>query len=213
MYNDIKLIDDVELLRAEKMIEEREAYEQDFLSMEPIFQREEFDYLILQYEKQFHSMDQSCQIEEVDYMAVKYENQIADNEIYRDDKYIFDLEYPFELEDSLLEERDEKLIAERIEYESTFIDCLIDEMDDEWINDVMEYEIDLEHDYDHLDYEYEENMYYHLQYLKESQFATQSNCNCAYMDYMPNDDGFCDYLDCYDYPEGPEENLCGIKYY
>ena len=75
---------------------------------------------------------------------------------------------------------------------------------------VPDYDFDFE---DYEDMQYEEELSWDLHYLRESQFETQSQCGCPYDDYMPNDDGLCDYLDCYDYPEGPNENLSGIKYF
>ena len=45
---------DFELLRIEKLIEEREAYEMEFLSMEP--STAEFDYQIFQYELELEEM-------------------------------------------------------------------------------------------------------------------------------------------------------------
>ena len=46
---------DFELLRIEKLIEERGAYEREFLSMEPY--TAEFDYQIFQYELELEDME------------------------------------------------------------------------------------------------------------------------------------------------------------
>lgn len=76
-----------------------------------------------------------------------------------------------------------------------------------------DYKYEVEDYEDYVYDEYEEEMFYYLLYLKKSQFVPQTTCGCAYLDYMPNDDGLCDYLDCYDYPNGPNENLEGIIYH
>ena len=190
---------DIELSRFEKLVEEREAYEEEFLSMEP-----PVDDII-------HLIEEYCNQTEFDEVTFSFND------------FEVDVVNPLEYDDRLIQLRDEKLIKEREEYESFDIipddfaindiyDCQISAMDEDELlvrnGFVCSYE-------DYLDYEnsqYEEEMFWNLHYLRESQFE-KPKCSCAYMDYMPNDDGFCDYLDCYDYPEGPEENLNGIKFY
>lgn len=117
--------------------------------------------------------------------------------------------------------RIEKLIEEREDYENDHFsivdpepvlndiyECQIEEMDEDEFIEINEFDPDFEFD------QFEDDMFYKLYYLKhERQIASQESCSCAYMDYMPNDNGLCDNLDCYDYPEGPDENLCGIKFY
>lgn len=197
--------DDFELLRIEKLIEEREAYEKEFFSLEP--STAELDYMIFQYELDLEDM-------EINYNLNDFEE---------------DLSNPFELEDLQNRLRDMSLIKEREEYEAIHFSTLDADL---FMNDIYEYQIasreeedfldqndyDYDFNYGPEDYEnyvydqYEEDMFWNLHYLREAQFV-KPKCSCAYMDYMPNDDGFCDYLDCYDYPEGPEENLIGIKFY
>ena len=217
MYEKIKLNDmenvdcfvDVEVLRIEKLIEEREIYEEQFLSMENTLQCDKLDYSIAQYEKE---------IEKQEILASRFQD-FGDG-----------LFNPFGYEDYLMEKRDEELIEEREKYESDYF-AIVDES--LVFNDIFDFQIrsrerdefierngyDYDFKYepeDEPDYaydEYEEEMFWHLHYLRESQFASQSTCGCEYLDYMPHDDGLCDYLDCYDYPEGPDENLCGVKYY
>lgn len=188
---------DIELSYFESLIEEREAYESEFLSMEP--PTEEIDYIIISPQ---HEID--------DQIAVYFDD--SDEDFFN----------PFENEDRLMQLRDEKLIEEQEEYEANypaFDDFDLIENDIIIIEPLGCDELLEEEDFDDCkcefeDYEYdeyEEEMFYHLLYLKESQFSSL-NCGCVYLDYMPNDD-ICDYLDCYDYPEGPDENLDGIKYY
>ena len=194
---------DFELLRIEKFIEEREAYEMEFLSME--LSTAEFDYQIFQYELELEEM-------ETNFNSNDFEEDLSD---------------PFELEDLHNLLRDVNLIREREEYEAIHFSTIEEDLFGEDIFDfqIAAREESLEQDvydcdfaYEPEDYgdyvydQYEEDMFWKLHYLRQAQLAPPE-CGCAYMDYMPNDDGFCDYLDCYDYPEGPEENLNGIKFY
>ena len=215
MYNKLNLkedfVVDMELLRIEKLIEQREAYEERFFSLEPNV--DEFEHIISQYNQELENQENA-----------------PITEYFEDD-----LSNPFEFEDRQNQLRDEKLIKEREEYESSdflviddyfasndIYDFQIAKRQEEEFLEINEYDYDFEYepedyeDYgDYNDYEYyqyEEEMFWTLHYLKQSQFEAPK-CNCVYMDYMPNDDGLCDYLDCYDYPEGPDENLSGIKYF
>ena len=195
---------DFELLRIEKLIEEREAYEKEFLSLEP--STAELDYQIFQYELELEDMETNLNSND-------FEEDLSD---------------PFELEDLHNLLRDMSLIREREEYEAIHFSTIEADL---FREDIFDFQIaareeesleqdgyDCDFEYEPEDYEdyvydqYEEDMFWNLHYLRESQFE-KPKCGCAYMDYMPNDDGFCDYLDCYDYPEGPEENLNGIKFY
>ena len=196
---------DIELLRIEKLIEEREDYEKEFLSLEP--STAEFDYRISQHCLELEKL-------ETNYAMNDFEEDLFDS-----------FEYGA-LQNQL---RDIILINEREEYEAIFFstidedlaindiyECQIASMEEEGFLELNGYDYDFEYepeDYDdYIHDQYEEEMFWNLHYLRQSQFE-KPKCSCAYMDYMPNDDGFCDYLDCYDYPEGPEENLNGIKFY
>ena len=195
MYNENELnMDyevDVELLRMEILIEEQENYENEFFSTEPL--DEEFEYQILEYESQIENYELNCPMDdELKYRILQYESLIENYEIDCPTDEEFD--YLFEQEDSLMDMRDEVLIKEHEKGESfKFI--------------AFDFDPD---DYNHM--QYEENTFWKLHYIRENQFDA-SSCGCQYDDYMPNDEGFCDYLDCYDYPEGPNENLSGIKYF
>ena len=214
---------DIELLRMEILIEEQEKYENEFFSTKPL--DDELEYQILEYESLIENNELKCPAdEELKYQVLQYESLIENYELNcptNDIENEFD--YLFEQEDSLMNMRDEVLIKEHESGES-FEFIAFDFIDE----DIFEYQIESmeedryieenfqEFDFDPDDYEhmqYEENMFWKLHYLRESQFEAPSSCGCRYDDYMPNDDGFCDYLDCYDYPEGPNENLSGIKYY
>ena len=141
------------------------------------------------------------------------------------------MDYSFEFEDYMNQLRDENLIKEREAYEKAYFSTIDENVE---LNNIFEHQIasreevefieingydydfkyEPEFDPDFVFDQYEDDMFYKLYYLKqESLMASQESCSCAYMDYMPNDNGLCDNLDCYDYPEGPEENLCGIKFY
>lgn len=203
MYNETELnrnyVVDIELLRMEILIEQQENYEKELLSIE--YPTEELDYLTCQYESLIENYEINCPT----------------------DDFEEEFDYLFEQEDSLMNMRDEVLIKEHESGESfEFIGLeFIDEDLFEFQIESMEKDKYIEEnfqdfDFDPEDYEdmqYEEDMSWNLHYLRESQFETQSQCGCPYDDYMPNDDGLCDYLDCYDYPEGPNENLSGIKYF
>ena len=193
---------DMESLRNEMLIEERQNYENDFISIADIMKSEELDYYTgPQFEVYFEKTLESE----------------APN--------LDDFDYSFEFEDSLIHQRDEILIKEHEAYEKNnfediVLDLIVDDIFDHQIESFKEdsflEEIVPDYDFDFEDYEdmqYEEEMSWEIHYLRESQFETQSQCGCPYDDYMPNDDGLCDYLDCYDYPEGPNENLSGIKYF
>ncbi len=179
------LEEEIELLRIEALIEKREEYEEEFLSMESF---NSLDLLISNYDK----------LEKADYEI----NPIN----------------PFEDADIQMQLRDEKLIEEREIYESDFFSNIESESNlfelqirsyEEYdIEDEILFEEKFDFDYD----QYEEEMYWELHYLRENQFIRQPDCRCPYNDYMPNDDGFCDYLDCYNYPESPDENLYEVKY-
>ena len=195
---------DFELLRIEKLIEEREDYEKEFLSLEP--STAELDYQIFQYELELEDMETNLNSND-------FEEDLSD---------------PFELEDLHNLLRDMSLIREREEYEAIHFSTIEADL---FREDIFDFQIaareeesleqdgyDCDFEYEPEDYEdyvydpYEEEMFWDLHYLRQSQFE-KPKCGCAYMDYMPHDDGLCDYLDCYDYPEGPEENLNGIKFY
>ena len=192
---------DVEVLRMEILIEQYESYEKEFFSMEP--PADDFEHQISVYESQLESYEISC---------------------FSDD-FEEEFDYLFDQEDYLMNLRDDALIEEHQICESNFLNSIkldfinedilelqIESRDgDEYIEENFQYcDFDPD-DYDHM--QYEENMFWKLHYLREAQFEDPSPCGCPYEDYMPNDDGLCDYLDCYDYPEGPNENLCGIKYF
>lgn len=208
MYNkfesNVENVVDIELLRIEKLIEEMEIYEAEFFSLEP--PADNLDYAISQY----------C-------MEIECHTVLNDLED--------DLDYSFEFEDYMNQLRDESLIKEREAYEKAYFSTIDENVE---LNNIFEHQIasreevefieingydydfkyEPEYDPDFVFDQYEDDMFYKLYYLKqESQMASQESCSCAYMDYMPNDNGLCDNLDCYDYPEGPEENLCGIKFY
>ena len=202
MYNETELnrnyVVDIELLRMEILIEQQENYEKELLSIE--YPTEELDYLTCQYESLIENYEINCPT----------------------DDFEEEFDYLFEQEDSLMNMRDEEFIKEYGSEESfkfiglEFIDKdIFDyqiesfEQDNFLEETVPDYDFDPD-DYEHM--QYEENMFWELHYLRESQFEAQT-CGCPYDDYMPNDDGLCDYLDCYDYPDGPNENLSGIKYF
>lgn len=203
MYNENELnrnyVVDIELLRMEILIEQQENYEKEFLSIES--PTDELDYHILQFESLIENYEINCPT----------------------DDFEDEFDYLFEQEDSLTNMRDEVLIKEYGNEESfefiglEFIDeDIFDYQIESFEQDNFLEEIVPDYDFDPEDYEdmqYEEELSWELHYLRESQFETQSQCGCPYDDYMPNDDGLCDYLDCYDYPEGPNENLSGIKYF
>ena len=149
---------DIEILRIEKLIEEREAYENAFFSME--YKDEEFEFRISQFEEIY----QDFIVEPVEYEYELYE--------------------PFE--DYFEKMRDEKLIKERIAYEIDYfknLDYNIIEIDVESINEPYD-----EPDYDiepYFDMYYEE--YFDPRPVEEPT-SRKPRCCCWDLDYMPNDD-------------------------
>ena len=127
---------DVESLRNKKLIEEREMYENDFISIEDIMKSDELDYYgCLQYEE---------------YLIGEFESEL---DFYNDNLNGFI--YPFEDEDFLIQLRDEKLIKERESYEKDYFkfvdfpdkdifDFQISAREGEFI-DVNEYDYDFEY--------------------------------------------------------------------
>ena len=203
MYNETELnrnyVVDIELLRMEILIEQQENYEKELLSIE--YPTEELDYLTCQYESLIENYEINCPT----------------------DDFEEEFDYLFEQEDSLMNIRDEVLINEYEKGESfeviafdyideDFFEFQIESMEEERFleENFQDFDFDPD-DYEHI--QYEEAMFWKLHYLRESQFEAPSSCGCPYDDYMPNDDELCDYLDCYDYPEGPNENLSGINLY
>lgn len=149
---------DIEMLRIEKLIEEREAYENAFFSME--YKDEEFKFRISQFEELY----QDYLVEPIDYE--------------------YDLMESFE--DYFEKLRDEKLIKERIAYEIEYfknIDYNIIEIDVESINEPYdEPDYDIEPDFEMY---YEED--FDPRPLWEPTFRKPHRC-CWDSDYMPNDD-------------------------
>ena len=199
-FNEMETFDDEEFMRMEALIEERDAYEEEFFSMEPSHDEQYFRQLELYLE-------------------------IAEPEVnFIPDDLEEDIDYPFEMEDYFNVLRDERLIKEREAYEAKFISSIpyegfasndlieyqVESMDEEEFFDRNGYGYDFSYEPEFTDFDYGMPDYelYH-----ERHYIEPESCNCAYMDYMPNDYGFNDCLECYDYPEGPEENLCGIKYF
>lgn len=163
---------DIEMLRIEKLIEEREAYENAFFSME--YKDEEFKFRISQFEEIY----QDYLVEPIDYEYGLMES----------------------FEDYFEKLRDEKLIKERITYEIEYFKNFTYEpieMDflDHVIKSYEESEIQ-EPDFTMYDFFPEDNFDYPP--VVEPVFR-KPLCHWDEMDYMPNDDF---YENCYYYPDG-----------
>lgn len=194
---------DKEILRNQQLIEERIEYENDFIFIEGIIKSEELDYYTTPQFEEYY-----CEVELFEYEEVSITN--------------FDGE--FEFEDYLEQLRDEQLIAARLNYEMEFFSQIPDDaFDDELISaQIKSFEDDYAPDYDYFednftpDYDcFEDYQYYNPyedHYIEEHNVMESAYCGGNYMDYIPNDDVF-DRIDGCDYPEGPEENLNGIKFF
>lgn len=176
---------DMEVLRNRQMIEEREEYENSFISIEEIIKSDEMDFQIAEY------MD----------FEEKFESE----------EYCMDFDFDFE--DYMDKLRDEQLIEERLAYEmSAYLEVEDYYADYDPLDaqiEAFEYYEELGYDYvpeyEHYDYELEED------FVEEINMDA-AYCGNALFGYVVEDDsfdGFCDY----DYPEGPYENLDGIVYH
>ena len=172
---------DIEMLRIEKLIEEREAYEKAFFSMEPIVNDENLE-LINDFEFTYEVIFEEFEFDE-------------------------DLHEP--AEDYFEKLREEKLIKERIIYEIDYfkdLDYNIIEIDLDKLTEPYE-----EPDYDlGADFEMYFDDFFDSLPIEEPTFTKLDYCWCD-EDYLPHD--YYDNQECYDYPEGPKENLCGIIHY
>lgn len=122
--------------------------------------------------------------------------------------------------------RDEKLIEQQLVYEENlFSTFLLDMEKNNEIEDIIAHQIDnFEENFypdpesyfeDLFEYDFEDEFYYdnedefYYDYVDSMELAY--SCS-GFQTYIPNDDPF-DNIDGCDYPEGPNENLQGVKYY
>ena len=184
---------DIEVSRNMKLIEEREDYENDFISIEDILKSEELDY----------------------YTTPNYEEYFLKK---AEDDFIQDLDWEFELEDCLSQLRDERMIEAHMDMdEYPFeIDLDIAEYDPlgaqikslEYGEDITECEYWDDNYYDFDDfYDYEDPIedyfYFESHKFERNSYLEASYCGGNYLDYMPHDDIYFRIDGC-DYPEGPD---------
>ncbi len=176
---------DTENLRIERLIEEREDYENTFLSMQAIFKSEELNYEISQFEYKPESFEDSFEFE--DYiLQLRDERLIEEREEYENFYFaIFD--------EGIIEEDSLDLLIESYDY-----------------NDYSDY-LEIENYFEDYDYDDEFDFFEDV-YVEEPSFMEITWCGYDYQDYMPNDNLY-DRLDGCDYPSGPNENLGGVIYY
>lgn len=164
---------DIEMLRIEKLIVEREAYEIAFFSMEQ--NDKEFEFTISQFDDY-----QEIIVEPFDYGELLIEPA----------------------EEYLEKLREEKLISQRIAYEIEYsknLDYKIIEMDP---NRLTEHYDEPDYDIQSYDFEPDFDMYpddFFDHRPVEEPIYRKPSYNWGDMDYMPNDDY---YEDCYYYPDG-----------
>ena len=173
---------DREILRNQQLIEERIEYENDFIYIEGIEKSDELD----------------C------YAHPQYEQYLDEKYIFEDEYYVDKkLDTEFDLEDACDLNRDEQLIEM---YEAQ-IEAYYKEINHEII------------EYDSLDAAIEdynqppEPDYYDCFDAYDECWVEEipmdaSYCGGQLIGYVVNDSGFCDY----DYPEGPDENLQGLRF-
>ena len=177
---------DFENIRNEQLIEEREVYENSFFDIRDIQKSEELNYTIEQYEI-FSD----------------------ENSFFFEDDFVCEFDMEFDVEDYFLQLRDEQLIEMQEAYEELELSNIPDEafQKDSFDIQIESYECP---SYDDYEFEYYDDIEIYLDY-DEPDYTELSDCGESYMDYMPNDDPF-DRIDGCDYPEGPDENLCGFKF-
>lgn len=162
----------IDYLRNEELINEREAYEDIFFSMEDILKSEEWDFTIFQY-------------------LMQHDFLFEDECIRLHDKSLIEemqscqTDYPSMSEDEIIEKDTLDLIIESSE--NSFPEC---------------------RDYDF--YGLREDFY-------EWGYFEKYDMDAAYyghdlLGYVVSDDHF-DSLDGCDYPEGPDENINGLRYH
>ena len=173
---------DIEMLRIEKLIEEREDYENAFFAME-------------------------SNLKELDLTNYQFNYEIIHKEFDFEDELNEPLDY-----DYLDKLRDEKLIKERqiyeIDYSKNFNIEIIEK-------DLLDHIIESYNESDFLEFDFEsyEEVYFedYFDYCYGGYYVEhpkRPSCGDD-LDYMPHDNLF-DNMDCYDYPESPNENLNGI---
>ena len=220
---------DDENLRIEILIKEREAYENMFFQMEDISKSNELDFRIIQYESGNELFNPVALEEKLENLRIEilikereaYENmffQMGDisksNELdFRIIQYMscHELFDPFALEEKLENSRIEILIKERETYEiQYFSNVSLDVVEKDFLDILIEsYD---ENDHDAPDFNYFEDFMSVYQGYSGNEPIIMDKPTCGYdLDYIPNDDIFDD-GNCYDYPEGPKENLWGIIY-
>lgn len=155
------------------------------------------------YENSFFVMEDISKSNEFDNAIIQYELNQEFNESF---DFEDELSYSFVLEDELENLRIEKLIRERESYEIQYfrnLNAPSFEMDS----------LDIQiQSYDEGDFYPEPDFgYFDDCYIEEPVMMNKPSCGYD-LDYLPNDDNF-DYLDCYDYPDGPDENLSGIIFH
>lgn len=192
---------DINELRDELLISQRESYENDFFSVVEIEKSNELDEQIF------------CHEYGEDYLIFEFESNISK----RDEKLIKERE---EYEASYFSI--EELIKEKENFENTLHPIYELLTIEEWNNMmVQKYEENFVFHYEdysdyNFDYNYDFDYYEDYGYLDDYQAFQRPSMEASYgccglLDYIPNDDLF-DNLDGCDYPEGPDENLLGFRY-
>lgn len=172
---------DRDILRNQQLIEEREIYENNFISIEDIIKSDEMDY----------------------YNCPQYENYISGTFEIEDipcDNFNVDLE--FDLDDYLDQLRDEQLIEERQAYEIQYFSRIPEEAVQSDALDILTDSFEKIFccpDYD----DYYEDFYF------EEYNMDAAYCGNRLFGYIVDDN---ESFEEFDYPEGPDENLCGFRY-
>lgn len=181
----------MENLRNQQLIEEREIYENNFISIEDIMKSDELDY----------------------YTCPKFEEYFLEDFVCEDTMNELDLEFDFE--DYLINLRDEQLIEQREAYEEKYF-SVPDEIPDV---DLMDLQIESferygyapEYDYYDVDYNYVEECFpdYGDDYYFEEYNMDAAYCGGRMYGYIVDDN---ESFEEFDYPEGPDENLSGFRF-
>ena len=156
-----------------------------------------------EYENSFISIEEIIKSDEMDFQIAEYRDF---EEKFESEEYCMDLDFDFE--NYMDELRDEQMIEERLAYESS----LYLEVEDYYADydpldaqiEAFEYYEEVGYDFVHYDFELEED------YIEEINMDA-AYCGNAIFGYVVEDDEF-DSFGEYDYPEGPSENIGGLRY-
>ena len=142
----------------------------------------------IEYENSFISLEDIQKSEEMDFQIEKYD--------------VFLYSQRFDDEESNMNEWEDMLIAERLEYEKNMSDFFATEEPLDMICEPYPEMMDIQYD----DYLCEEDDYYFEEINMDAAY-----CGSSLRGFIVSEDPFDNLAEC-DYPEGPNENIDGFRY-